>query len=252
MSARIIPISVCLFFFILFAVPLTRGIINVGNGAGMFLSASLMLILVFWHRFQLFLGHCWEKPVGKTVISVSVIIMTASVILAAVISAFMIKAENDKPRNEDTTLVILGCQVRNGAPSLMLQGRLEAAYAYLKEHEGVKVIVSGGKGEDEIISEAQCMKEWLVGVGISPDRIYMEDRSVNTEENLRFSKEIIDKNHLPSAITIVTDGFHQLRADILAEKQGIESYNISSHTKFYLLPTYWVREWFGVIYCKIF
>ena len=252
MTARIISVSVCLLFLVLFALPITRGIINIGNGAGIFISASLMLILVFWQRFRGFLGRCWEKPLGKAVISVSVIVMTASVILAAVISFFMVKAANDSPRNEDTTLVILGCQVRNGAPSLMLQGRLEAAYVYLKEHEAVKAVVSGGKGEDETISEAQCMKDWLVGRGISPDRIFMEDRSVNTEENLRFSKEIIDKNHLPSAVTIVTDGFHQLRADILAEKQGIGSYNISSHTKFYLLPTYWVREWFGVIYCKIF
>ena len=96
------------------------------------------------------------------------------------------------------------------------------------------------------------MKDWLVEKGISPDRIYMEDKSVNTEENLSFSKKIIDENGLPQRITIVTDGFHQLRADILAERIGIESRNISAKTKWYLLPTYWVREWFGVLYYMLF
>ena len=96
------------------------------------------------------------------------------------------------------------------------------------------------------------MKDWLVANGIAPERIYMEDKSVNTEENLRFSKRIIDANGLPQRITIVTDAFHQLRADILAKKQGIESNNISADTVWYLLPTYWVREWFGIIYYRIF
>ena len=80
----------------------------------------------------------------------------------------------------------------------------------------------------------------------------MEDSSVNTEENLRFSKQIIEDNGLPEKVTLVTDSFHQLRAEMLAEQQGIETYNISGKTSWYLMPTYWVREWFGVAYYKLF
>ena len=252
MTARLISGLACAGLLLIFAFPLTKGIINTGNGVGMAFSAILLCIILFWNRFRDLIGRCWEKPLGKLLVSVLGLLAAAIAVLAIVISVFMVKAANDRPRNEDTTLVILGCQVKNGAPSLMLRRRLEAAYEYLNEHENVSVVVSGGKGEDEVISEAQCMRDWLVDNGISSDRIYMEDKSVNTEENLRFSKKIIDDNKLPVTITIVTDGFHQLRADMLAEKQGIEAHNISADTRFYLLPTYWVREWFGIIYYKLF
>ena len=154
----------------------------------------------------------------------------------------------DRPKNTDTTVVVLGCKVKNGAPSLMLGRRLNAAYEYLTEEPDVKVIVSGGKGDDEIISEAQCMRDYLVDRGIAPERIYMEDKSTDTDENLRFSQDIIRREGLPEHITIVTDGFHQLRSDMKAEKLGMRAYNISAHTPWWLVPTYWVREWFGIIY----
>lgn len=252
MTAKLISLAACLGLFIIFAIPVSRGIFNLGNGFGIAFSAVLMLIILFWSRFRTFIGHCTEKPLGKAVVVVLGSCVALCAVYAVVISIFMVRAAKDSPKDENTTLVVLGCQVKNGAPSLMLERRLIAAYDYLSEHEDVKVVVSGGKGNDEVISEAQCMNDWLIGRGIAPERIFMEDSSVSTEENLRFSKRIIDENGLHEKITIVTDGFHQLRADIIAEKQGIESSNVSAETKLYLLPTYWVREWFGVLYYVIF
>ncbi len=252
MAARCISAAAFFGLFMLFLLPVSRNIINIGNGIGMAVSALIVLVLLFWNKFSTFVGHCWEKPFGKLLLSVLGIITVVCVIVDVLISVFMIRAANDRPKDENTTVVVLGCQVRDGAPSLMLSRRLKAAYDYLSEHESVNVIVSGGKGEDESISEAQCMMEWLVGNGISPERIFMEDKSVNTEENLSFSKKIIEENGLPADITIVTDGFHQLRADILAEKIGMESHNISARTAWYLLPTYWIREWFGILYYTFF
>ena len=133
-----------------------------------------------------------------------------------------------------------------------MKRRLDCAYEYLSEHENVSVIVSGGQGSDEIISEAQCMKEYLTESGISPERIFMEDKSTNTEENLKFSQEIITGAGLPEKITLVTDSFHQCRAEMLAENIGIKPYNISGYTSWYIVPTYWVREWFGIAYYFIF
>lgn len=252
MAARFISAVAFIGLFLIFLLPVSRGIINVGNGIGMLVSAAIVLVLLFWERFRDFMGRLWEKPQGKAAVCIACGSAVMFTVLAAVISVFMVRAASDRPKDDNTTVVILGCQVRNGGPSLMLSRRLKAAYGYLTEHEDVKAVVSGGKGDDEDISEARCMKDWLVANGIAPERIYMEDKSVNTEENLRFSKRIIDANGLPQRITIVTDAFHQLRADILAKKQGIESNNISADTVWYLLPTYWVREWFGIIYYRIF
>ena len=190
--------------------------------------------------------HCF--PPGSVIRSS----LQASVVLAVVISVFMLRAADDPPKDENTTVVVLGCKVKDGRPSLMLGRRLEAAYKYLSEHDSVCAVVSGGQGKDEAMSEAQCMRDWLVGRGIAPERIFMEDKSVNTEENLRFSKKIIADNGLPETVTLITDGFHQLRAEMIAEKQGISAYNISGYTSWYIVPTYWVREWFGVVHYKLF
>lgn len=252
MDVKIIPAALCICAFIIFALPVSVGILNLGNGFGMGLFGLLAVIFLFWGRFSALMGKIWEKPVGRIVLSAAVLFIASGIILAAVISTFMVRAANDYPPDENTTVVVLGCKVKDGAPSLMLRRRLEAAYGYLSEHEGVCVVVSGGQGADEAVSEAECMKEWLVSNGIAPERIYMEDRSVNTEENLRLSKAVIDENGLPRKMTLVTDGFHQLRAEMIAEKQGSEAYNISGHTSWYLIPTYGVREWFGVAYYKIF
>lgn len=249
---KIIPALIAFIMLIIFLVPFTRGIINLGNCAGAVISAVLTAVFVFFRPFSSFIKQIWEKPVGKVIVcgvSVMAVICTA---LAVVISFFMVRAANDSPKGRETTLVILGCKVKNGAPSLMLKKRLDAAADYLSENEGVYVIVSGGQGSDEIISEAQCMRDYLVSCGIAPERIYMEDKSANTEENLSFSKEIIEREKLCGRITIVSDGYHQLRAEMIAEKLGMQAYNISADTSWWLIPTYWVREWFGVTYYKLF
>lgn len=252
MEIKVIPALLCLGVFLIFAMPLSIGIINLGNCAGMGISGALLLIFIFWGRFSSFIVKCWEKPLGKVILSLLGAVTVLSIILAVVISVFMVRASDDPPKDENTTVVVLGCKVKDGAPSRMLRRRLDAAYEYLSQHESVYAIVSGGKGDDETMSEAQCMKEWLVDKGIAPERIYAEDRSVNTEENLRFSKEIITANGLPEKITLITDVYHQLRSEMIAEKQDIKAYNISGSTSWYLVPTYWVREWFGVVYYKIF
>ena len=77
------------------------------------------------------------------------------------------------------TVVVLGCKVNGRDPSLMLQRRLEAALPYIKDHPEVPCIVSGGQGNNEEISEAQAMKEWLIQYGVPESQIYLEDRSTD-------------------------------------------------------------------------
>lgn len=245
---KIIPAAASLCLLIWFLIPFTRGIINIGNITGTAVSAAMLVIFIFFGRFTSLIRLLWNSPAGKVLVSSVAAVSAICVLTAAVMSFFMIKAMNDNPQNDNTTLVVLGCQVKKGRPSNMLKRRLDAAYEYLSEHDSVNVVVSGGQGPDEIISEAQCMKEYLVEKGIDPGRIYIEDMSVNTEENLRFSMKLIEERGLCSDITIVTDGFHQFRAELIAKKLGTDVNNISAPTRWYLLPSYWVREWFGNVY----
>ena len=93
-------------------------------------------------------------------------------------------------------MIVLGCGVNGDRPSLMLTERLDAAYDYLNTHEEVVCILSGGQGKGENISEAECMYRSLTEKGIARDRLYKEDRSTSTRENLLYSKKIIEEKNL--------------------------------------------------------
>jgi len=235
------------FGFTVFFIPVTAGILNTGNAVGMTVCGVLFFMTVFRKRlFGFIFAH---KPL-RIAFWILAAAAAALAVLAAVISALMISAAG-RPPDGDTTVVILGCRVRGEEPSLMLKQRVMTACGFLKDNPQVMCIVSGGQGDDELISEAECMKRLLTENGISADRIIMEDRSVNTEENILFSLEKMRENGLSGSVTIVTNEFHQLRAQMTAEKYT-ECYSVSAPTSLYLLPTYWVREWFGVCYRFVF
>lgn len=171
------------------------------------------------------------------------------VVYAAVLSGLMLSAmTNTPPSDSKSTVIVLGCQVNSSGPSLMLKNRLEAAYSYLSENPEAQCIVAGGKGDNEHISEAEAMYNWLVDRGIEKSRITKEPNSSSTLENLKFSKEILSAQGKELNAILVTDGFHQYRAGLQAKSLGFKVNSISSATPIYLLPAYWVREWFAISY----
>lgn len=143
-------------------------------------------------------------------------------------------------------LIILGAQWKADGPSYVLQKRLDKALEYLAENPDTVVIVSGGQGSNEVISEAEGMKKYLVEAGIQPDRILMEDQSVNTSENLKFSKELLDS--VDSTVVVVTNDFHVFRSVRIARKNGYHAVEgLSAGSYPLMLPNNLVREFFGVL-----
>lgn len=156
-----------------------------------------------------------------------------------------------KPEQEADYLIVLGAKVNGTTPSKLLQFRIEKAYEYLNEHPSCKVIVSGGKGADEGISEAEAMRNGLLLLGIADERIYMEDRSTSTKENLDYSKAMFvslgeDVKNLN--IVVVTTDFHVMRAVKIAKKTGIcQVEGLAAKQLWYLAPTNYAREFFALI-----
>ncbi len=249
---RIIAAILLIIAAVHFMTPMFSAIVNVGNITGEAVSVILLFMVIFRRTFSEMFSRMWEHTGGRILLTAAGVLVGISIIGALIISGFMVRAMNDKPDNKQTTLVVLGCQINGETPSRMLKRRLDAAYEYLSENKDVNVIVSGGQGSDEVTSEADVMRKYLLNKGIDESRIFMEDKSTSTEENIRFSKEIIEKEGLCKDITIVTDGYHQLRADIFAKREGMNSCNISAETEGWLLPTYWIREWYGVLHCLVF
>ena len=148
-------------------------------------------------------------------------------------------------------IIVLGAQVREDGPSVVLKYRLDAAIDYLTENPDTMCIVSGGKGQNEPVSEAEGMSKYLIQNGIDSARIVLEDKSTNTVENIKNSKELME---LPcNGIGIVTNNFHVFRATQIAEKQGLEGvYGIAANSNVLYLPNNVLRECCGILKDWIF
>lgn len=143
-------------------------------------------------------------------------------------------------------LIILGAKVNGTNPSLILQYRIEAGAEYLKQNPETMVIASGGQGADEGISEAQCIYNELVKLGIEPERILLEEQSTSTKENLLFSSELLQKEE--KSVVVTTTDFHVFRAVQLAKKCGYRYVSgNSAKSVWWLIPTNYTREFFAIL-----
>lgn len=226
---------------------ISYGILMIWNGMGLALGILFVLMGIFLTPLFAFFRKVWKTKAGKVICGAAAGALGAGLILVIVISGLMIHAAGRGPE-KNATLVVLGCRVIGEQPSLMLEERLEAAYVYLSANPDSAAVLSGGQGGGEDISEAECMYRYLTGRGIASERLYLEDRSTSTRENLAFSGEIIKKKNLNKDIAIVTNEFHEYRAFMVAEALGMKPAAVPGKTIWKLFPTYYLRELFGVVY----
>ena len=116
-------------------------------------------------------------------------------------------------------LIVLGARVDPDGPSPALNRRLNATMACIDDHPDAIIIASGGQGHDEPMSEAQCIRDELIRRGVDADRIWMEDRSTATIENIRFSMALMDDPTAPTGL--ITNNYHVYRATRIARKAGL-------------------------------
>ena len=194
--------------------------------------------------------HRQKSPsiLGPTLVLVLVLV-AGVLVLGTILTLMGIRAAHHPDGTRPVTVIVLGCQVRSdGTPSRMLQDRIQAAYDYLSIHEEAVCVASGGQNNQEPTTEARCIRDTLVSMGIDPGRIYLEDASISTEENLAFSAEVIRREGLPTEVAIASDNFHQLRAGVWAEKDGLTPYSLGCASIWMLGPGSWAREAAALLY----
>ena len=245
-TVRRVLTALCLAAAAFFLLPLWAGIVHFG----MLWPSFLLLLAAAWLTwpgfFRRLLRPRWLRRLVNCVIAVC---MTAILVTVG----RMALAAADRPaQGQECTVVVLGCQVfPDGHPSLMLRGRIQAAYRYLTDHPEAVCIASGGQNGSEPVSEAQCIRDTLVSMGIAPERILLEDRSCSTEENLAFSARLIAERGLPTAVAVASDNFHQLRAAIWAQRSGLTPYSDGCASPWFLTAGYWARETAALLYMLV-
>lgn len=241
MKRKILIVLGILLFFWCF-LPVFAGIFNIGSLTGMVVGALLVL---YGAAPQLFTSLPWQL---QTVIKLIVLVIAA---LTVSITAVMVSAIL-QPAAEADTVIVLGCKVDRNGPSRMLRERLDAAYDYLQENTDAIVIVTGGQGSDEPEPEGTAMQKYLVKKGIDAGRIYVEDKSESTRENLINAESIMQENRLSAPVLIVTNEFHVLRARMIANSLSIEASTLPAPTDLFFFGAYYIRELYGVLYQIVF
>ena len=185
----------------------------------------------------------------ETVIYLTITYLECILVGTIIIAIKSIKTKVDY--NKDY-IIILGCKIKkDGTLTPLLKGRVDKAIEFRNKQlestgKDLIFIPSGGKGNDEVISEAEAIKNYLLEQGIKEKNIIVEDKSKNTYENIKFSNKLIDKKN--ANICFSTTNYHVLRAGLIASEQGLKIEGIGSKTKSYFWINAFIREFIGTIH----
>ncbi len=192
--------------------------------------------------YGLFLGRLWSKKL------VHIFVAAVLGVLLGFGSFLAVYGSNDNATFEEETVIVLGCGIRGERVSVGLAKRLDKAAEYHEKNPDAMIIVSGGQGPQEDISEALAMKRYLVEKGIDEDKIIMEDRSTSTITNFKYSHEFMLEYGLPEdSVVFVTNGYHVYRGAYYAEAEGLTVTHLGTDIIWYTIPMNYMREMLAVL-----
>lgn len=163
--------------------------------------------------------------------------------------ALILGSAFDRGEPETDWCILLGAGLRGDCPTLTLQRRLDTAVSWLARHPDARIVVTGGQGTNETITEAEGMRRYLEEKGVAPSRIFAEDKASSTLENLRYSMEIIQGagGSPVGAVSVISSDFHCFRVRLIAARLGLTVHLVPAPTPWYLLPNACLREYFALV-----
>lgn len=236
-----------------FGIPiLTNGIALIANNAhniGTYLTVVLGIILIIIAFFMKLIKRLFIYPLFKLLSTV----LCFGLVVCLISSTFLfIYGKADTATYKEDYLVVLGCGLQGTEPSETLVKRLEKAVGYANRNTTAKIIVTGGMGQGEDITEAEAMYKYLVDNGINPDRILQEHNSTSTTENFEFSNSLTNGDLQNKSAVFITNDFHIYRANSLAKLQGLSMNHLSAQTPWHsVIPSY-LRENLALIQMFVF
>ncbi len=239
-GAALLPVSLILVFFVEGIRVIRHEGIKPTNLLSMLFSVLLCIYLVVWPA----IGNLGQNTSGimlYTIISciaVYVLSLLAVYSLSAVFNLFHLK----KKRDADY-IIVLGAGIIGSRVTPLLAARIEKGIELLCYNPNAVLIMSGGQGSGEDIPESKAMADYALDKGVDVEKIILEQKSVSTQENLCFSRELMNKQK--PQIIIVTTAYHVFRALILAKQQGIRCVGFGAKTKWYFTLNAFIREFVG-------
>ncbi|WP_017416070.1 YdcF family protein [Clostridium tunisiense] len=205
------------------------------------------LIVVFLLNYYSIDLLSYLPPLLKKIINFS---MVMGIFLFLALEVLIVYNGCVKDDYKPDYILVLGAGLNGDKLSASLRLRLESSIKLHKKYPNIKIVVSGGQGPGENITEALAMKKFLLSNEVPDNLIIMEDKSTTTYENFLFTKEILDRDHKisnPINIAVVTNNFHMFRAKYIGEKVGFKIYRYPASSKLISAPNFYVREAFASV-----
>lgn len=178
------------------------------------------------------------------------VIIFCAVLMLASTSYYYVKMKRTAsavPPEGIPYIIILGAKVDGDELSKVLKNRADAAISYWNNNKQAQIVVTGGKGNGENITEAAALKNYLLANNIAEDKILLEDQSTSTYENLQNS---MDLYNITEAV-IASSDFHLYRAVTIAEKKGMKAYPLAAKTPASVIIPLTIREFLAIGKMKI-
>lgn len=197
---------------------------TLGNVMTLLLGAA-MIAFGYWHEHL-------SKPWRSAVIAVFLLVLIVT-------TSLLVFGLTDTATYEEDAVIVLGAAVRGEVPSGALQDRLDAALRYHEKNQNAYIVVTGGQGYQEDITEALAMERYLAARGVPHEKIIKEEQATSTLENFQFSKALLDAR-LDGDYTacFITNEYHIYRSGKFAEQAGFPPLaHVHSNTRWYgVLP----------------
>ncbi len=165
------------------------------------------------------------------------------------VSFLAIYGSFDDVSYKEDAVIVLGAGVRGDKVTLPLKMRLDKAKEYHEKNPEAVIVVTGGKGFQETVTEAYAMEKYLIERGVEKSKIIKEEKATSTKENMEFSKVLLDEYFEDEySVVVITNNFHIFRGMSLATRTGFnEVSHMHAGLQWYnFLPCY-LRESLAVL-----
>lgn len=190
----------------------------------------------------------WHKKIAeitaKGLLRILKYVMLAALVFMLCLIAFLVyEGRSGSVTYKEDAVIVLGAAIHGDQVSRSLAHRLDKTVEYSEKNPNSIIVVSGGQGPQEAVTEASAMETYLVGKGISKERIIKEEKATSTYENFKYSREQLD-SHFSGSYTCVyvTNDFHLYRSGCNAKLAGIQAKGLGAYTDWYNVPASYLRE----------
>jgi uncharacterized SAM-binding protein YcdF (DUF218 family) len=196
----------------------------------------------------------FNVPVNRLTTALKVIAATGFCVVFVIIGFIYFAADNNHTNFNEDAVIVLGCSVIGDKISLPLKYRLDTAVEYYEKNPNAVIVVTGGQGPQENITEAEAMYLYLTENGLPSEKIILEDKATSTNENYIYSKRLLDEyfGTTDYSCTYITNRFHTYRAGKLATINGINATSYSAPIGIFSATTCYMREVLAVFQLWLF